>query len=117
LLDLGESAIKMTAEGQHIDDAGWVRILLEGQLLRLVAAECPEALQFYGSWIESMAFKKPTAYRCFLRTELCGSSLAALKRSGHTFTEAMLRCILNQVCSGQIPEEDASSECGGSRSM
>lgn len=97
LLDGSESAIKMTAEGRQLDPPLCKRVLLEAQIMRLVAAECPHALGFHGSWIESMTFKNETFYRFFLRMELCGSSLHTLLRQRHSFTEQELTCILQQV--------------------
>ena len=97
LLDGSESAVKMTAEGRQLDPPLCKRVLLEAQIMRLVAAECPHALQFCGSWIESMAFRNETFHRLFLRMELCGSSLYTLKRQRHAFSEVELTCILQQA--------------------
>lgn len=97
LLDGGAAAVKMTSEGAQLDDAQCKRLLLEAHVARLVAAECPTALRFHGSWIESMEFRNETFYRFFMRLELCGSSLAALKQGGHAFTEGELVAILRQV--------------------
>jgi serine/threonine protein kinase len=97
LLDGSESAVKMTAAGAQLDDAQAKRALLEAQVSRLVATECPAALHWHGSWVESMAYKNETTYRFFLRMELCGDSLAMMKKRRHSFSEEELTCILRQV--------------------
>lgn len=97
LLDRGESAIKMTAEGKQLSDADAKRCLFEAQVMQLVCNACPSALQHYDTWIESMAFKNEKFHRIFLRMELCGRNLASLKKHGHHFNEQTLQQILNQV--------------------
>lgn len=44
-----------------------------------------------------MRLRNSTSYRFFLRMELCGSSLEALKSKGCHFDETTLTRVLNQV--------------------
>lgn len=102
LLDRGESAIKMTAEGRQLSDAEAKRVLFEAQVMQLVSSACPAALRHYDTWIESMVFKNEKFHRFFLRMELCGDSLASLKKHGHNFDEQTLQLILNRVRSSEM---------------
>jgi serine/threonine protein kinase len=97
LLDGAEFAVKMTAEGRQLDDAQVKRLLLEAQVMRLIASECPSALHYHGSWVESMTYRNETIYRLYMQMELCGASLADVQRQGRCLSELDLLTILKQV--------------------
>lgn len=104
LLDGGEYAVKMTAEGRNMLDADVKRVLLEGQLLRHLAADSSgdlkrSAVTFYGMWIESMMFKNQLHYRMYLQMELCTCSLRTMQVDNYKFSEEQLVAILKSVCS------------------
>jgi hypothetical protein len=99
LLDGGEFAVKSTAEGRALTDSDVKRVLLEGQLLRHLAADggCESTLQFYGMWIESMMFKNQMHYRIYLQMELCSCSLRTMQVNNYRFAEAEIVAVINGV--------------------